>query len=117
MRYRTLIEITTDAENENEAVDLAGEFLNGNIEDGVVMKCSTRPLRSHIFLKTGLLLSVTLLFIGLLSFGYSKSPGRQFYGIKNISAVQPPLKTARAEEFKAAWKEEESKKVLEYIKK
>ncbi|UCD54702.1 MAG: hypothetical protein JSV93_04045 [Candidatus Omnitrophota bacterium] len=46
MKYQTVIKILTDAESEHEATDIAGEFLRGNIETGVKMKCYTRPVKS-----------------------------------------------------------------------
>ncbi|MFH1995843.1 MAG: hypothetical protein ABIJ27_02455 [Candidatus Omnitrophota bacterium] len=42
-RYRTVIEVMTEAEDQHEAADIAGEYLRGNISSGVSMKCSTRP--------------------------------------------------------------------------
>jgi len=43
-RYRTIIELVTEAEDRHEATDLAGEYLRGNISDGVSMRCSTYPV-------------------------------------------------------------------------
>lgn len=47
MKYQTVIKILTDAESEHEATDIAGEFLRGNIETGVRMKCYSRPVKSY----------------------------------------------------------------------
>jgi len=47
MKYQTVIKILTDAESEHEATDIAGEFLRGNLETGVRMKCYTRPVKSY----------------------------------------------------------------------
>ena len=47
MKYETVIKLLTDAESEHEAVDIAGEFLRGNIETGVSMKCFTKPVKPY----------------------------------------------------------------------
>jgi hypothetical protein len=43
MKYETVIKILSFADSEHEAIDIAGEFLRGNLESGVEMKCYTRP--------------------------------------------------------------------------
>ena len=44
-RYKTVIEVVTEAEDQFEAVDIAGEYLRGNISNGVSMRCSAYPLQ------------------------------------------------------------------------
>ena len=47
MKYQTVIKILSDADSEHEAIDIAGEFLRGNLETGVEMKCYTRPTKTY----------------------------------------------------------------------
>ena len=51
MKYRTVIELVVEADNEHEATDIAGEYLRGDLESGVRMKFSTKPLTAHTILK------------------------------------------------------------------
>jgi len=117
MKYKTVINIFTDADSKDEAVDIAGEFLRGNLESGVRMKCSTIPVKSCRLFKTGALLLLTSAFIGIASLGYFKTTAIPFSGSKNTSAFQPSLKTSQTAKFKENWQEEKNRKVLEYIKK
>ena len=118
MKYRTMIEIISDAENENEALDIAGEFLRGNLESGVRIKSRTKPFKSHVLLQATILSVILFVFafVGVELFDHSKGAARVFFGIKNTSAVQPPLKTGKSLDFKDTWREEEYRKVLDYIK-
>lgn len=116
MKYQTLIKIFTEAENEHEAVDIAGEFLRGNFETGVKMECCTKPIKLPILFRTSALLLLTSAFIGIASFGYFKSAPLSLSRMEHVSAFQPPLKTSHAAEFKEIWQEEKDKKVLDYIK-
>ena len=116
MKYRTIIELVTEAEDKNEAMDIVGEFLNGGIDSGVRMKCQTVVFRRHKLLYAGIFFALTCMLLGTISFGYVKNAPGVFSNIKNTSAVQPPLKTSRKASFRDKWQEEETKKVLEYIK-
>jgi len=98
MQYKTTIEIINEAENPAEAADIAGEYLCGSIDTGVRMNCTTKPLRNYtayriIFL--GLLIAT---FVGLTSFKINKSTSiSAVLPTRNVSAIQPPLKTHLSE--------------------
>lgn len=119
MKYRTVIELVTEAEDTNEAMDIAGEYLRGNFENDVKMKCRTKPLKLHVVFQASAAVAILVsVIIGIASFGYFESPPVQFSGTENVSAIQPPLKTAENhQEFNETWQEKADKKVLEYIKK
>ncbi len=118
MKYQTVIKIVTDAENEGEATDIAGEYLRGNLESGVRMKCYTRSIKSRLLFQASVSLVLLSVFLGIASFRYFKNAALpQISGVRDVSAIQPPLKTSQAPAFKETWKEEEDKKILEYIKK
>ena len=44
MRYKTVIEIVCEADNDHEALDIAGEFLKGDLEAGIEMQCFAKPV-------------------------------------------------------------------------
>ncbi|MBN1354021.1 MAG: hypothetical protein JW994_05090 [Candidatus Omnitrophica bacterium] len=119
MKFRTIIEIVSDAENEHEAMDVAGEFLRGNLESGIEMKCHTKPLTSHIFSR---LIRWSAFFVlltsamGLLALSLVKNPPVHAPIFKNFSACPAPLKTAGLMGFRKIWSDAGNEKVLEYVK-
>ena len=116
MKYRTVIEIIAEAKDKHEAMDIAGEFLNGGIESGVRMKCRTTLFRPYMLLGAGVFVALACTLLGTASLRYFKNSADMFPGAGNTSAVQPPLKTSEEAAFRSQWQEEEAKKVLEYIK-
>ncbi len=121
MKYKTTIEIVSDAENKDEAAEIAGEYLSGNFMSGVGMKCVTRPVRSH----NGAIVSVAVLslmiVVGVFFGVQMKNTSGVISPIPGASAIQPQLKTSledkKSEEFKKKWQDKQAKEVLEYIKK
>ncbi|MGB2601169.1 MAG: hypothetical protein WBD00_07685 [Candidatus Omnitrophota bacterium] len=47
MKYKTVIEIVCDAYDEDEAYHIAGEYLRGNEEFGIMMTCKTDRVSSR----------------------------------------------------------------------
>ena len=47
MQYKTVIEIICEAVDDHEALDIAGEFLKGDLEAGVEMRCFAKPLHQQ----------------------------------------------------------------------
>ena len=116
MKYRTLIEIVNEAENKNEAIDIAGEFLRGNLSEDVEMKCMSKPLKPRALLKTSILFLSVALLCGVVTISNIKNSPFSISLVKNYNAIQPPLTTPKSTNFKETWQEEENKKVIEYIK-
>ncbi len=116
MKYRTVIEIITEAKDKHEAMDIAGEYLNGGIETGVRMKCRTALFRPYILLRAGFFFTLACALLGTVSLRYFKNSAGVFRGASNTSAIQPPLKTSEEAAFKGKWQEEGTRKALEYIK-
>ena len=117
MKYKTIIEIISDANDRNEAIDIAGEFLRGEFEASVKMSYNTKPVRSHVVLKTGAMLSLALIVGSFAILNFSNKSNVSFGRTKNVSACVAPLKTSDNAEFKNDWEEEGNKKALEYITK
>lgn len=119
MRFKTIIQISSEAENKAEALEVVEEYLAGNLVSGVNMKCRTKPVHTA---RNAACAVVAVLFItaGLLFTIQSRQPQNLFRAIPGTSAVQPPLKTSNADEaslqFKKEWQDRQTREALEYIK-
>ena len=120
MKYKTTIEIISEAENKDEAIEIAGEYLSGNLVSGIEMKCLAKPARSlnknilSIVVVCGIMATVAL------SAFHIKSSAGSTSAISGTSAIQPPLRTSAVAkydvDFKKAWQVEENREALDYIK-
>ena len=74
--YRTTIEIISEAENKDEAIEIAGEYLSGNLIYGVNMKCRTAKANANNAKYAASLALVALIFAVGIFFGANtkKSP-------------------------------------------
>ncbi len=120
MKYKTTIQITTEAADKNEALEVVGEYLSGNLVSGVEMKCRTNPAVNY---KTSLVVVTAFSFIvisSVLLASHIKGSANLTQSTSGISAIQPPLKTSYLEgqnaNFKKNWQDREIKKALDYIK-
>ncbi len=97
MRYRTVIEVVSEAGNEHDAADSAGEYLVGRSDNILSMKCHTEPVRSSYSFKY-LAMTTSLAVLGLLIFMSSRAIREDscsgMLSIGSRSAIQPPLRTA-----------------------
>lgn len=120
-KYRTKIEITSEATNKDEAMEIVGDYLSGNIFSGIEMKCVTKPVCFYNQTTAKTILVILLVALGFVS-GIKINPTSNFTGTTcQMAAVQPPLKTSDAGKhisaFKKAWEAKQSRQVLDYIKK
>ena len=126
MKYKTIIEIVTEADNSHDAADIAGEYLRGNLETGVLMRCNTRQMNGRkqffvsivVLLLTGSLLAVSSLFLTT----NNQSMASRLDALsckKSTAAVQPPLKTQdQANDsayFKKAWDNKQNEITIKEI--
>ena len=95
MRYKTTIEIQTEAENEYEATDMAGEFLRGGVTEEANLKVNTISVPRAQRIKIALAISATIAVLTTLIIG-----NRIYYRIAKVEvkqatsyAIQPPLRT------------------------
>ena len=120
MKYKTKIELITQAENKNEAMEIVGEYLSGYLASGVDMKCSTKRISNynrHIISIAVTSLILTIVILLLSNIKPSKNSTGNFYG---INAVQPPLRTSidgDKSEFKKEWDTRQTREALSHIKK
>jgi hypothetical protein len=122
MKFKTTIKIITEAENKNEANDIVGEYLSGNITSGVDMKCRITSVvaeRKAMVAAVGLV--SFLLIAGAILLNQAKPGQVVFSPTSGVGAIQPPLKTSvsdnKSAEFKEEWTKRQDKEALEYIKK
>ncbi len=121
MKYKTNIEITSDAVNKDEAMEIVGEYLSGNIASGIDMKYATRPVRFYNNSAAKIAIVALLMTIGFFS-GVKAKPQLNFTSnICQMAAVTPPLKTSAANKndisFKREWQEKQSSEAISFIKK
>jgi hypothetical protein len=116
MKYKTTINIVSEARNRDEAIDIVEEYLSGNIRSGVDMKCATGPERTAV--KVTCAVALSLVIVGVIIFPiHLKTPQLMVPNVSAISAVQAPLKTDRKNvEFKKEWETRQTKEAIEYIK-
>lgn len=111
MKYRTVIELICEAADKEDASHIAGDYLKGDVDFGVEMKCTTDSLWEHRMKKSAATCVVTLLIFSAFLFKVSSAPDGSAnklipqLGIRNTSTVMPALKTTNKEEFKKEWEE------------
>lgn len=115
-KYRTMIEIVSEASSKNEALDIVGEFLSGNITSGVQMKCATDPVQSYARITVVTMLFLVLLGGSIFSALYTRPGSSVISATPAASAVQLPLKTSVVQkdgvDFKNAWQTMQVKEAL-----
>ena len=120
MKYKTIIQVTTEAGDKNEAIEIVGEYLSGHISSGVNMKYSTRPIHGVTKSVITVTALTVLIIVGIFSAYHIKPSLNITSSTSGSNAVQPPLKTsamdANNSEFKKEWKQAEAKKALDHIK-
>ena len=120
MKYKTTIEIISEAEDKSEAMEIVGEYLSGNIVSGVEMKCLTK--RSHTYNKTVLSVLVisAVVLTAILTTVHTRSTYNSTPSLTGTDAIQPPLKTSTSARydtrFKKAWETKKTQEALSYIK-
>ncbi|MDO8536386.1 MAG: hypothetical protein Q7S30_05230 [Candidatus Omnitrophota bacterium] len=120
MKYKTSIEITADAANKDEAMEIVGDYLSGNIASGIGMKYATKPIRFYDNSAAKTIAVVLLMTIVFFS-GVKVKPQQNFsMNMCQMAAVTPPLKTSEANKndmsFKQAWQDKQTSEALNFIK-
>lgn len=120
MRYKTTIQIVTDARDRNEAVEMADEYLSGQLAHGIDMRCSTRPAyQSAVRTVSAVAVTAMLLVAVAITPQVRHATGVVSTGALS-SAIQPPLKTSNADkisaEFKKEWQVRQTAEALSVIR-
>ena len=120
MRYRTVIEVVTEAQNKSEAMDIVGEYLSGGVFSGVEMKYSTRSVSGVKKAAITITALSLMLVAAIVSLYLIKPIGIGAPSLSGMSAVQPPLQTQALHvsdvQFKSQWQDEHNKEALRKIK-
>ena len=116
MKYKTNIEITSDAANKDEAMEIVGDYLSGNIASGIGMKYATRPVRFYNNSAAKIVVAALLMTMGFFS-GVKAKPSQNFsVNMCRTAAVTPPLKTSDANKddmrFKKEWQEKQTAEAI-----
>ena len=122
MRYRTIIEVICDADGRDDATNIAGEYLRGALDCGVVMHSKTDLLWSHNMKKYALssivivvmFLTMTLKGGSISSFTENKADSSRV--VCNTYTIMPALKTKHRSEFKKEWTKKKEEAVLDFLK-
>ncbi len=123
MKYRTIIELICEATDKDEAFNVAGDYLRGQVDFGVDMKCKTTKLWKHKVMKYGLMCLFTALFLSTLAFNVTTLGGdemvRSSYSVslRDNSTIMPALKTKHRADFKKEWESQKDDISLKYLKK
>lgn len=121
LKYKTNIEITSEAKDRDEAMEIVGEYLSGNIVSGIDMKCTTKSVRFYNHTASKVTAALLLITIGFLSGVKTKGERNLVTGICQTDAVQAPLKTSVAFKndlvFRKEWDDKQTREALNIIKK
>ncbi len=120
MKYKTNIEITSDAADKDEAMEIVGDYLSGNITSGIDIKDATRPVHFYNNPAAKVAAAALLMTIGFFS-GVKAKPQQNFAAnMCQTAAVTPPLKTSEANKndmrFKKEWREKQTSEEILFIK-
>ncbi|MDD4956619.1 MAG: hypothetical protein PHH49_03725 [Candidatus Omnitrophica bacterium] len=121
MRYRTLIEIVCDASSKDEAINLAGDYLRGEVDGGVTMKCGSAPLYRHRLRKYTLASVLTVMVVGFMFIGAPQLQDNAGTGTKQLRlsdsyTMMPELKTKHRSDFRKEWEKKKDEAILDFIK-
>ena len=120
MKYKTNIEITSDAANKDEAMEIVGDYLAGNIASGIDMRCGTKPVHFYNNSAAKVIVVGLLVTMGFFS-GIKAKPQHDFaVNMCQVAAVTPPLKTSDANKndarFKKEWKNKQTTEAILFFK-
>jgi len=120
-KYKTKIEITSSAADKDEAMEIVGDYLAGNIVSGVDMKYATRQTRFYDHSAVKVAAVVLLVVVGFIYNIKTSGQNNLNTGTCQMAAVQPPLKTSKvgvnSENFKKEWEEKQNREALYFISK
>jgi len=123
MKYKTIIELICDASDSEDASNVAGDYLKGEIDFGVDMRCKTTSLWAHRMKRCTAVCAVTFVVLTTLLLKVTpiensdKDKGGMVFGLRNTSTVMPALKTKHKENFKEEWDKKKNEAMIKYLKK
>ena len=121
MKYKTTIELICEATNKEEATNIAGEYLNGDIDFGVSMNARTDSVvasKVKRYAAVGIFsfIIISSVFLNMYSVSVDAASGKAQVGFKNTYTMMPLIKTKHRAGFKNKWEEKKNEVVLQYLK-
>lgn len=123
MKYRTVIELICNASDKEDAINTAGDYLKGEVDFGVEMRCKAVSLWAHRVRKYTAASIITILMFSSLFLkvtpiaGNDKTGGPARLNFRNTYTIMPALKTKSESDFKEEWQKKKEEAMLEYLKK
>ncbi|MDD4012924.1 MAG: hypothetical protein PHW14_01860 [Candidatus Omnitrophica bacterium] len=123
MKYRTIIEIISEANDPEEASNMAGEYLRGKMDFGVAMKCRTTKLWEHKAVKYTLCSAMGFVMLLAVMMNVTPLGGEETVressalGVGNTFTLMPALKTKHKAGFRKEWQDMREEVANKYIKK
>lgn len=122
MKYKTTIDIISEAGDKNEAAEIAGEYLSGNIISSVRMNCRTKPVYvEKVRVAVSLIVVISVIALSIFFTAQTKQPQALSQNTPGLDAIQPPLKTSIANKndskFKKEWQDVQAREAIDYLKK
>ena len=123
MKYRTVIELICDASDSEDAINTAGDYLKGEVDFGVEMRCEAVSLWAYRVKKYAAASVVTVLVFSTFLLKVTPIAGNEKTGVsarlgfRNTCTIMPALKTKNGSDFKTEWEKKKEEAVLEYLKK
>ena len=120
MQFETTIKLITEAKDRNEAMEIAGEYLSGNLATGVEMKLRAAPRHSNIKRAGFALVISSFILLFAIHLSYIKHPQNIIQNLPGANVIQPPLKTSSAvngySDFQKEWQARHTKEALSSFK-
>jgi len=121
MQFKTTIKIITEAKDKDEAMEIAGEYLSGNLTSGVDMRFHTAPVRNNGSVFAGITLALALIFgLSIFQLSHMKHSQSSIQNLPGESVIQPPLKTSPTDkkyyDFRKEWQARHAQEALNSIK-
>ena len=122
MKYKTVIELICDASDKEDALNIAGDYLKGEVDFGVEMKCRAVSLMSNRIKKCTATVIVALIMFSTLLLQVTpigseeKIQSTSHIGFRNTYTINPALNTKHRADFKKEWQAKKEEAILDYIK-
>lgn len=121
MKFRTTIKLTVDAKDKNEATEIAGEYLSGNLTTGVEMHFRTQPVSRNRSLISAAVACVLIASLLVIHTSYLKRSQGFIPSLSCDSVMQPSLRTSAGSngyaDFKKEWQVQHNKEALNSLSK
>lgn len=123
MKYRTVIELVCDATDREDAINISGEYLRGEVDFGVEMKWASTSVLTHKMKKYAITCLVALFALSAVVLKVTSIEGGSGSGsvacgnLSQTYTIMPELKTSTKEGFREEWLKKKDEAILDFLKK